>query len=258
MRRPPFWRLAEQPGSAYAVRIELRGANPMTKLLALGSSDLSALAYFVIVWITLEIVVNHSPLRHKSLSGLMARRRREWMLVLAEREVRIVDATILAGLQQGAAYFGTASMLAIGGCFAALGATDEALRLFEDIPVIDSVSRVVFELKLAGLTLIFVYAFFKFGWSYRLFNYCSILIGAVQQPKETDSETRIKQALRAGEMNTIAGKHFTAGQRSLFMALAYLGWFAGPMVLAVTTTAVAAVLIRRQFFSNARRFLLED
>ena len=59
-------------------------------------------------------------------------------------------------------------------------------------------------------------------------------------------------------MNTIAGKHFTAGQRSLFMALAYLGWFAGPAVLAVTTTAVAAVLIRRQFFSNARRLLLED
>ncbi|MBO6726952.1 MAG: DUF599 family protein [Rhizobiaceae bacterium] len=230
----------------------------MTKLLALELADLAALGFFVVVWLALEITVNHSPLRYRSLSGLMARRRREWMLVLAEREIRIVDATILAGLQQGAAYFGTASMLAIGGCFAALGATDEALRLFEDIPVIDAISRVVFELKLAGLTLIFVYAFFKFGWSYRLFNYCSIMIGAVQQPEETDRETRLKQALRAGEMNTIAGKHFTAGQRSLFMALAYLGWFAGPEVFAVTTIAVALVLIRRQFFSNARQLLMRD
>jgi uncharacterized membrane protein len=230
----------------------------MTKLLALELADLAALGFFVVVWLALEITVNHSPLRYRSLSGLMARRRREWMLVLAEREIRIVDATILAGLQQGAAYFGTASMLAIGGCFAALGATDEALRLFEDIPVIDAISRVVFELKLAGLTLIFVYAFFKFGWSYRLFNYCSIMIGAVQQPEETDRETRLKQALRAGEMNTIAGKHFTAGQRSLFMALAYLGWFAGPEVFAVTTAAVALVLIRRQFFSNARQLLMRD
>jgi uncharacterized membrane protein len=232
--------------------------NTMTKLLALELADLAALGFFVVVWLALEITVNHSPLRYRSLSGLMARRRREWMLVLAEREIRIVDATILAGLQQGAAYFGTASMLAIGGCFAALGATDEALRLFEDIPVIDAISRVVFELKLAGLTLIFVYAFFKFGWSYRLFNYCSIMIGAVQQPEETDRETRLKQALRAGEMNTIAGKHFTAGQRSLFMALAYLGWFAGPEVFAVTTAAVALVLIRRQFFSNARQLLMRD
>ena len=230
----------------------------MTKLLALELADLAALVFFVVVWLALEITVNHSPLRYRSLSGLMARRRREWMLVLAEREIRIVDATILAGLQQGAAYFGTASMLAIGGCFAALGATDEALRLFEDIPVIDAISRVVFELKLADLTLIFVYAFFKFGWSYRLFNYCSIMIGAVQQPEETDRETRVKQALRAGDMNTIAGKHFTAGQRSLFMALAYLGWFAGPEVFAVTTVAVALVLIRRQFFSNARQLLMRD
>ena len=30
-----------------------------------------------------------------------------------------------------------------------------------------------------GLILILAYSFFKFGWSYRLFNYCSILIGAV-------------------------------------------------------------------------------
>ena len=70
----------------------------MTKLLAFEIADLAALGFFVIVWLALEIAVNRSPLRHRSLSGLMARRRREWMLVLAEREVRIVDATILAGL----------------------------------------------------------------------------------------------------------------------------------------------------------------
>jgi uncharacterized membrane protein len=221
-------------------------------------ADLAALGIFIIAWLGFNIVIDHSPLRHSTLSGLMAHRRREWMTVLAEREVRIVDTTILGGLQQGAAYFGTASMLAIGGCFAALGATEQALQLFKDLPVLDPVSRALFELKLSGLTLIFVYAFFKFGWSYRLFNYCSILIGAVQQPAEADSNTRRKQALRAGRMNVLAGKHFTGGQRSLFMALAYLGWFAGPVALTVSTLAVIAVLTRRQFFSNARRVLLDD
>ena len=29
-----------------------------------------------------------------------------------------------------------------------------------------------------GLAVIFVYAFFKFAWSYRLFNYAAILLGA--------------------------------------------------------------------------------
>lgn len=224
----------------------------------LGAGDIAALSVFLAVWIGFNVVVDHSPLRYRTLSGLMAHRRREWMTVLAEREVRIVDATILAGLQQGAAYFGTVSMLAIGGCFAALGATEQALQLFRDLPVLDPVSRALFDLKLAGLTLIFVYAFFKFGWAYRLFNYCSILIGAVQQPGEAGHEARRAQALRAGRMNILAGKHFTAGQRSLFMALAYLGWFVGPASFIVSTLAVIAVLVRRQFFSNARKLLLEE
>ena len=218
---------------------------------------MAALGCFLGVWFLFEIVVHRSPLRFRSLSGLMAHRRREWMTVLAEREMRMVDTTILSGLQQGASYFGTASMLAIGGCFAAMGATEQALQLFEDLPVVDRISRALFELKLVGLTLIFVYAFFKFGWSYRLFNYCSILMGAVQQPSQADADTRRAQALRAGEMNILAGRHFTAGQRSLFMALAYLGWFAGPMFLIASTVAVMAVLVRRQFFSNARKVLLE-
>lgn len=230
----------------------------MSSLLqTLGPSDLVALGVFLVAWIGFNILIDHSPLRYRTLSGLMAHRRREWMTVLAERELRIVDTTIVAGLQQGAAFFGTASMLAIGGCFAALGATEQALQLFRDLPLLDPVSRALFELKLAGLTLMFVYAFFKFGWSYRLFNYCSVLIGSVQQPAEADLETRRAQALRAGGMNILAAKHFTAGQRSLFMALAYLGWFVGPQALIVSTLAVIAVLIRRQFFSNARRVLLE-
>jgi uncharacterized membrane protein len=170
----------------------------------------------------------------------------------------MIDTAILTGLQQGAAWFGTVAMLSIGGCLAAFSSSDVAVQVFRDLPIIEPVSRGVFELKVAGLTLIFVYSFFKFGWSYRLFNYCSILIGAVQQPKETDVETRRKQALMAAEMNMIAGRHFTAGLRAIFMALAYLGWFAGPEVLVIMSVAVVGVLVRRQFFSQARGVLVRE
>ncbi len=40
---------------------------------------------------------------------------------------------------------------------------------------------------MAGLALIFVYAFFKFAWAYRLFNYGAILIGAVPPARATRS-----------------------------------------------------------------------
>ncbi|PHP67369.1 hypothetical protein CSC94_10055 [Zhengella mangrovi] len=224
----------------------------------IGSADLAALLGFVAAWLAFELAVDHTPLKHRSLSGLMARRRAAWMLVMAERDMRMVDTAVLSGLQQGAAYFGTVAMLAIGGCFAAMGATEQALRLFQDLPLVGGVSRTLFELKLVGLTLIYVYAFFKFGWSYRLFNYCSILVGSVPQPSDADAETRRRQAMQAGEMNILAGRHFTAGQRGLFMALAYLGWFAGPGALIGSTLFVIAVLVRRQFFSNARRAIAGD
>lgn len=222
----------------------------------LPASDLVAISVFVAVWLAYELVTHRTGLRNTSLSGLMAHKRREWMLVLAERDLRIVDATVMSGLQQGAAFFGSTSILAIGGCFALLGSTDVALRIYQDLAVDEVIGRQTFEIKVLGLALIFVYSFFKFGWSFRLFNYCSIMAAAVQQPESAPLEERRSQAIKVAEMNVIASTHFTAGLRGIFMALAYLGWFIGPMVLYATTVFVLLVLIRRQYFSRARKVLL--
>ena len=39
-------------------------------------------------------------------------------------------------------------------------------------------SRLEWETKVMGLVIIFIYAFFKFAWSYRLYNYVAIMVGA--------------------------------------------------------------------------------
>ncbi len=217
--------------------------------------DLLAIYVFFGTWLAFEIITGRTGLRHTSLSGLMAHKRREWMLVLADRELRIVDTSILAGLQQGTAFFASSSILAIGGCFALLGSTDLVSGIYQDLPIDARFNRGLFEFKVLGLTLIFIYSFFKFGWAFRLFNYCSILMGAVQQPKEVDAEIRRAQALQAAEMNIIASAHFTAGLRGIFFALAYLGWFVGAEAFILTTVFVVGVLTRRQYFSRARAIL---
>lgn len=179
------------------------------------------------------------------------------MLVLVGRELRNVDTSILATLQQGNAFFASTTIFAIGGCFALMGSTDTVLDIYRDLPInVDEFSSGIFELKVLGLGTIFVYSFFKFAWSYRLFNYCAILIGAVQLPQEADKKILKEQALKAAEMNIIASQHFNAGLRGLFFALAYIGWFVSAQLLLFTTAAVILVLIRRQFFSNARKILL--
>lgn len=218
-------------------------------LETLGNDNLVALGIFLALWLIFEIVIDHSPLRFKSLTGQMAFKRREWMLVMADRDLRIIDTSILAGLQQGAAFFGSASLLGIGGCFALLGATDNVVQIHRDLPLDTEFTRALWEAKVLGLIAILGYSFFKFGWSYRLFNYCSIIIGSVPHKDDAELEKRRKVALQAAEINTYAARHFTAGLRGTFFALAYLGWFVGPATLIVTTLLVIVVLVRRQFFS---------
>ncbi|MFZ1813600.1 MAG: DUF599 family protein [Rhizobiaceae bacterium] len=226
-----------------------------TLAASLTREDVGALIFFMLAWFAFEYVVDHSILKFRSLTGLMAHKRREWMLVLADRDMRMIDTAIITGLQQGAAFFGSASMLALGGCFALLGATDQVLQIYRDIPVAGDVTRQLFEAKVLGLIVIFVYAFFKFAWAYRLFNYCSILIGAVPHVNDASLEERRREAMKAGEMNINASRHFTAGLRGIFFALAYLGWFVGPFYLAGSTLFVVIVLARRQYFSKARNIL---
>ena len=54
-------------------------------------------------------------------------------------------------------------------------------------------------------------------------------------------------------MNIAAGRHFNRGQRAFFFALAYLGWFLGPVSFLVVTGAVLTAMWRRQFASDAAR-----
>lgn len=219
--------------------------------------DYIALWFFLIAWFGFEYITDYSPLSRISLGGLMSEQRREWMLVMADRELRIVDTSIMAGLLQGTAFFASASILAIGGCFALLGSTDVVLQIYSDLPIGDELNRGLWEFKILGLAVIFVFNFFKFGWAFRLFNYSSILIGAVPNIHNSTQEERHKKAIKAAEMNMIAGRHFTSGLRGIFLALGYLGWFIGPIIFICTTIFVMAVLIRRQYYSRSRALLLD-
>jgi uncharacterized membrane protein len=189
----------------------------------------------------------------------MNQQRIAWMQTMSRRELRMIDTGIMTGLQQGTAFFASSTLIALGGCFALLGASDRVIAVLADLPVLSPPERGIFEAKAMGLVVLFAYAFFKFGWSYRLFNYCSILIGAVPTLQDSGGHSaEIEAAVwRAARMNILAGKHFNAGLRGVFFSIGYLGWFAGPVVFVLTTLLLVVVLVRRQFFSAARRALVE-
>jgi uncharacterized membrane protein len=220
--------------------------------------DYIALAFFALAWFAYWAAVELTPAGRSGLNPLMDAHRRDWMEQTVVRENRIVDTTILASLQNGTAFFASTSLFAVGGVLALLQSTETALSLFEDLPFGLATSRPAWEVKVIGLAVIFVYAFFKFAWSYRLFNYAAILVGAVPVLTGTNAAEAEVAARRAGAMNSVAGKHFNRGQRAFFFALAYLGWLISAYVFMAATAAVLYVMWRRQFASDARAALLSE
>ena len=213
--------------------------------------DLSALALFLSGWGGYHLMVERSAFGRNALNNRMNEYRLRWMLEMQARDVRVVDASLIATLQSGTSFFASTSLLALGGSLTLLRGADDALRILSDLPLGTPGSRREWDMKVVGLVVIFGYAFFKFAWSYRLFNYVSILIGATPSAKSGRPDQRRLTAMRAAEMNIVAGRHFNRGQRAFFFALAYLGWFIGPLVLMGTTALVVCAVLVRQFSSDA-------
>jgi uncharacterized membrane protein len=215
--------------------------------------DITAVAFFAVEWLVYAITLEHTAYGRDSLSARMHVYREVWVRNLLHRETRMVDMQIMASLQNGTAFFASTSLIALGGGLALLRSTNDAMAVLGALPIDLTPSPALWEVKCVGLILIFIYAFFKFAWSYRLFNYVTILLGAMPPASQRDTPEAEAHVVRTTRLFEAGGRHFNRGQRAFFFALAYLGWFVSPWVLFVTTAAVVIVIWRRQFASNAWR-----
>ena len=220
--------------------------------------DLFALAWFLIAWAVYSAALAWTEQRKRGLNSEMHRFRDVWMTQMLGREMRMVDAQIVAALQNGTAFFASTSLIAVGGALTLLRSTDELLQVVGTMPFGVKSTTMQWEAKTIGLAIIFVYAFFKFAWSYRLYNYVAILVGATPPAAQKDAPEAKAHAARVGGLCEVAGRHFNRGQRAFFFALGYLGWFISPWLLMISSVAVAVVLWRRQFASDSRRALFNE
>ena len=220
--------------------------------------DLVALAWFAGIWTAYAVTMEWSRFGHGGLNWHMDLYREVWMRRMLEREMRMVDMQIMAALQNGTAFFASTSLIAIGGALTLLRSPDDVLVVLATLPFGIQTTRMQWEAKVIGLAIILIYAFFKFAWSYRLFNYVAILFGATPFAADKDSPEAQAHVVRTARLFTSAGRHFNRGQRAFFFALAYLGWFISPWIFMLTTAAAAIVLWTRQFASDSRRALLGE
>ena len=216
--------------------------------------DWAALAWFLICWGGYTLVADHSHLRRRTITAAMAVHRRRWMREMLGRDLRMVDTQILGNLVTGIGFFASTSILMIGGLFAVMGAADRAIEALGHLPYADPPSQQQWTLKVLLMLGIFIYAFFKFAWSFRLANYTSILVGAAPHKPESDDEAAVV-AERLARLSILVNFHFNRGIRAFFFALAALGWFVHPGAFAFAALTVTIVLYRREFRSEALRVL---
>ena len=218
------------------------------------SLDLLAFCFYFASWLGYTAFADHSRWRDRSIMKLMDDYREQWMLEMLNRDVRIMDANIISGLQNGAAFFASTTIFALGGLIAALGASEQAIGLLATLPLVDAGTPETWQIKMLLLIAVMAYAFFKFAWTFRIQNYCSILLGATQtEPGAGEENTAM--ALRTARMSALAARHFNRGLRAYFFALAALAWFLHPTLFIGTVVYVLYVLYRREFRSKSLQAL---
>jgi uncharacterized membrane protein len=190
--------------------------------------------------------------RGKNVNSLMHDVRRVWMQRMMERPDRIVDASLTGHTVNSMSFFSSATILVVAGLLGVLGQAEAAQRVLRGwIFVVDS-SATLFQLKIIGLVVIFVYGFFRFTWALRQYNYCCTLIGAAPLAKNHYPH-RIELADQMARVYTSALTSFGGGIRCYYFALAWLAWLIDPYAFIAATIGISLVLLRRQVVSHSAR-----
>jgi uncharacterized membrane protein len=227
-------------------------------MLGFSTLDLLAIALFVGAWGVYALALDRTLYGQRGLNQRMNGYREQWMQQMLRREMRMIDGQVSASLQNGTAFFASTSLLGIGGALTLFHSSGDIISLVATLPFGVVPTKLQWEAKTLGLCVILVYAFFKFAWSYRLFNYVAIMLGGAPPASEKDNPEAQEYVHATAQVLADAGRQFNRGQRAFFFALGYLGWFIGPLPFIATTAGVVIVMWRRQFDSAAYRAVTKD
>ena len=205
--------------------------------------DTLAIGWFFFCWAGYTYYADYRRWGTRELASVLHEYRLRWMKRLLERENRMADVAALSSLLGSDNLFATATLFILAGLVTILGAVDRVQEVISEISFIAVASREIWEVKILVLIGIFVYAFFKFAWSLRQFNFSLTLVAAAPMPTEKEAPDRSDFAPRAAMLVTRAVSSFNRGLRAYFFGLATLLWFIQPWAFALASVWVVLVLI---------------
>lgn len=222
-------------------------------------ADLVAMLGYLIAWFGYAAYAEWQHPKRLSLISITQRMRLAWMRQMLARDNRMVDAALIGNLQRSITFFASTSIFVLIGLMTMLGYRDKALSIIDSIPFAMKTSAFMWEFKIFLMAFIFIYSFFKYTWSLRLYNYASIYVGAAPPLSECKGrpEEAERYAQRGGQLIANAGKHFNMGLRAYYFGLAVLSWFLHPLLFMAVIGWVLYEVHRREFRSKAVNNLAE-
>ncbi len=216
--------------------------------------DGAAFAWFLIAWLGYNRFADRPRTGLRTLARAVEHYRYAWMQRMLRRDNRIVDIAIVGNITRSIGFFASTTILILAGLIAILGATDKLMLIVNDLPFSVPASKLLWDSKLLLLITIFVYAFFKFTWSLRQYNYTSMMIGAAPLGNEEgyDLEEYARRVAGAAARGT---EHFNQGIRGYYFGLAALSWFIHAWLLIIVSAWIVCVLFRREFRSRTLKDL---
>ncbi len=217
--------------------------------------DVLVLAWFIACWAGYVVFARRKSGHTPSLVVAMRVYRREWFRHMLGHENRIGDIGALNSLVTGSTFFASTSILILSGLVALLGTPERVIDIVADIPFTHRDSELVWKIKIILLICVLAYAFFKFSWSIRQFNFCAVLIGAAPHTERPSEHEDFISTISS--VSSYASEDFNLGLRAFYFALAALAWFLHPALFALSSALVVGILYQREFHSNTLRALTQ-
>lgn len=231
----------------------LPGALPVIPL-----ADILAFAWFMALWVGYTLFADRLGGKRRPATQVMHDYRVRWMERMLDRDNRMADVNIVIAHMRAAMLFASITILILAGVMTILGNLGKARGIASELSFATDASKEMWEIKVIVLMFIFVYAFFKYAWSIRQFNFSLVFIGAAPLPEEVNARERADFPERGARLMDRGANAFNRGLRAYYFGLATLAWFLGPVYLAAAAVWVVAVVYRRDFRSVTLKTLTRE
>lgn len=225
-------------------------------ILALDTQDLCSLGFFLACWFGYACFSNENEGKSLNLVTATNHYRLQWMREMMARENRSIDAIMVGNLARSFTFFASTTIFILAALVSLLGYRETVNSIVSHIPFGKENLETAWQVKIFLLLIIFIYAFFKYTWSMRQYNYVSIFIAAAPDYR-LEKERHEAIAQQGAELMGNAAKHFNNGLRAYYFGLATLGWFIHPYFFMLCTMWIVLVTYRREFRSATLKSLVK-